>query len=316
MNIIDIEKNEDRELIIKTSSLDKKIEYAKEGFFLDILYQDTNPEVRIEVAKKSAYLEELKDDPDYLVKLEVLKRKGLEFMQFEDLNKEHLSIIEQAVKQGYPAQRLDYNNNMQIKLLILKEKGLSYCNNNNVIESYLTQPYEIKKEMILQGHKLTKTQIQGELGSLYISMLHQAEKADIIADVKEENLLKSAILSGYKVQNFSRGRWHCLFKDKEFRFSCIKKGFYLKHILQTYGKDIFTVIEFIKYGYTKYYFQENKNLYSVLNCIKELDNIEIYKALKMYHPIQYNELKIDKKILEEIEQKDKIKNFKNNVISL
>lgn len=316
MNIIDIEKNEDRELIIKTSSLDKKIEYAKEGFFLDILYQDTNPEVRIEVAKKSAYLEELKDDPDYLVKLEVLKKKGLEFMQFKDLNKEHLSIIEEAVKQGYPTQRFDYNNNMQIKLLILKEKGLSYCNNNNVIESYSTQPYEIKKEMILQGHKLTKTQIQGELGSLYISMLHQAEKVDIIADVKEESLLKGAILSGYKVQNFSRGRWHCLFKDKEFRFACIKKGFYLKHILQTYGNDIFTVIEFIKYGYTKYYFQESKNLYSVLNCIKELDNIEIYKALKIYHPIQYNELKIDKKILEDIEEKEKIKNFKNNVISL
>lgn len=316
MNIIDIEKNEDRELIIKTSSLDKKIEYAKEGFFLDILYQDTNPEVRIEVTKKSAYLDELKNDPDYLVKLEVLKKKGLEFMQFEDLNKEHLSIIEEAVKQGYPTQRLDYNNNMQIKLLILKEKGLSYCNNNNVIDSYSTQPYDIKKEMILQGHKLTKTQIQGELGSLYISMLHQAEKVDIIADVKEESLLKGAILSGYKVQNFSRERWQCLFKDKEFRFACIKKGFYLKHILQKYGKDIFTIIEFIKYGYTKYYFQENKNLYSVLNCIKELDNIEIYKALKIYHPIQYNELKIDKKILEEIEQKDKIKNFKNNVISL
>ena len=43
LNIIDIEKSEDRELIIKTSSLDKKIEYVKEGFFLDILYQDTNP---------------------------------------------------------------------------------------------------------------------------------------------------------------------------------------------------------------------------------------------------------------------------------
>ena len=124
MNIIDIEKSEDRELIIKTSSLDKKIEYVKEGFFLDILYQDTNPEVRIEVAKKSAYLEELKNDSDYLVKLEVLKKKGLEFMQFQDLNKEHLSIIEEAVKQGFPSQKLDYNSNMQIKLLVLKEKGL------------------------------------------------------------------------------------------------------------------------------------------------------------------------------------------------
>lgn len=316
MNIIDIEKSEDRELIIKTSSLDKKIEYVKEGFFLDILYQDTNPEVRIEVAKKSAYLEELKNDPDYLVKLEVLKKKGLEFMQFQDLNKEHLSIIEEAVKQGFPSQKLDYNSNVQIKLLVLKEKGLSYCNNNNVIESYSLQPYEIKKEMILQGHKLTKTQIQGELGALYISKLHQKEKEELIPDIKEEEILKAAILSGYEVQNFARTRWLCLFKDKEFRFACIRKGFYLNHILYKYGKDIFTIIEFIKNGYTKYYFRENRDYYSVINYINELNNIEIYRILKVYDPIQYNELKIEQNILEEIEQKDKIKNLKNNVISL
>ena len=316
MEIIEIEKSEDRELIIETSTLNKKIEYAKEGFFLDVLYKDSNPEVRIEVAKKSAYLDELKNDPDYLVKLEVLKKKGLDFMEFPDLNKEHLSIVEEAIKQGLPVQSLDYNKNMQFKLLVLKEKGLQYCVNNNITESYSTQPDEIKKEMILQGHKLTKTQVQGELGSLYISTLHQAEKVNVVAEVKEEGLLKSAILSGYTVQNFDRDRWQCLFKDREFRFQCIQKGFYLNHILYKYHKDYLTIIEFIKNGYIKHNCRYNKDYYSVIKSVKELNNIDIFKALKKYSPLEYNELKIDQNILEEIDKKESIRNIKNNVISL
>lgn len=317
MNIIDIERSEDRELIIKTSTLKNKIEYAKEGFFLDILYQDINPEVKIEVAKKSAYLEYLRYDSDYLVKLEVLKKKGLVFMEFQDLNNEHLSIVKEAVKQGFPVQKLDYKNNMQFKLLILKEKGLQYCSNNNIIESYLEQPHAIKKEMILQGHKLTKNQIQGELGAIYINSLHQIEKEEIICNIKEEYLLKEVILSGYYIQNFHSNSWRCLFKDREFRFQCIAKGFYLNHILSTYSKDYLTIIEFIKNGYIKNSYKINREYYSVINSIKNLNNIEVFNALNKYSPLEYNELKTDIKNLNELEKKGKINNNKNNnVISI
>lgn len=316
MNIIDIEKSEERKLIVETSPLNKKIEYAKEGFFLDILHQDDNPEVRIEVVKKSAYLEYLKYDQDYLVKLEILKKKGLAFMEFQDLNNEHLSIVKEAIKQGFPVQNLDYNNNMQFKLLILKEKGLQYCSNNNIIELYLEQPYEIKKEMILQGHKLTKNQIQGELGAIYINSLHQIEKEEIIFNIKEEYLLKEAILSGYYIQNFNLNSWRCLFKDREFRFQCIEKGFYLDHILCKYHDDYLTIIEFIKNGYIKHNYKENRDYYSVIKSIKNLNNIEVFNALNKYSPLEYNQLKTEINILEEIEKKEKIKNSNNNIISI
>jgi hypothetical protein len=305
MNIIEIEKSEDKEIIIRTSSVSDKIKYVRQGFFLDILYQDTNPEVRIEVAKKSAYLEELKKDTDYKIKFEVLKNKGLDFMEFEDINKEHISIIQEAVNQGYNSINLDYSN-CNIKLIILKEKGVKYCTENQIVQDFEKENLDIKKEMVIQGYKLNKNQIIGELGFLYLKNITQIEQESIIANLTDRYILKKIILNGYDIQHLDSKKFSNLFRDKEFRIECIKKGYYLRKILYNYDKDIDTLIYFVKYGFIDFSFFHNNRNYTLIEELNKRISFDIIKSVKKYAPLKIKLLKYDENIFDDIKNKEAI----------
>ena len=319
MNIIEIEKSEDKELIIKTSKIKDKIEWIKEGFFFDILVLDTNPEVRLEIAKKSFQLETLKDDEDYRVKLEVMKKKGYQYMDFTDINLEHFTIIQEAIEQGFDCKELD-TQNQKLKMFVLKNKGYKYCLEHKIIENYEEENYEIKKEMVFQGYKLLKNQIKGELGSLYLNNIQQNEKEEIISKIDDINILKDAIINGFEIPNMNMKKYNNLFKDREFRIKCIENGYYLNYILRNYNNDKQTILSYIENNYGNHVVDQGHYNYSVIHYVNKMIDIELIEAVKEHMPFKVNNLDYDKEFYEEIDSKKQIrntlKNLNTNVLSL
>lgn len=326
MKIIEIEKSEDREIIIKTSTIAQKIEWINEGFFFDILYQDTNPEVRLEVAKKAAYLPELKNDEDYRVKLEVLKKKGFDYMEFVQIENEHFSIIQEAIEQGYDCKTLE-TQNQRLKMFVLKNKGYKYCLENKIIENYDEENFEIKKEMVLQGHKLLKSQVKGEIGNIYLNSLQQDEKSEVIGKIDDVYILKNAILNGYVIQNIDSAKFSSLFRDREFRINCIEKGIYLKYILRSFKSDKGTLLAYIKNGqgsiileFTHYNRDLTHYNRDLIYYVNQIIDVELIQAVQKYMPLNVEGLSFNQDIFNEISNKEEIKNtlinLNTNVLSL
>jgi hypothetical protein len=308
MDLIDIEKSEDREKIIKFSSLKQRLFWAKEGHFLDILHKDNSYLVRKEVAETGSYLEELKVDNAHEVRLAVLKKTSVEFMDFKKLSSENINIIKQVFQLGVCPLSLDYSSNWQIKLELLKARGFSFCKENNLIDKIKDEHIEVQKELLRMGIHFNKSDLKGELATLFIEIKDQASVSELFGNTDDENLLRLAILNNYKINDTSGKRVSKIFEEINFSLKCIEKGLYLELILSLLHKEEEILCAFLRKKYYDIGFYGSNNRKQTVMVIAK-DKMSYKKAKIIYDNDLnlFNKLDITEEIKQEVLEKEKNK---------
>lgn len=278
MSVIEINSSENKVNLIELAPLSKRIEWAKEGIFLDLLHKDESEQVRLEVANLGSfnYLEKLKDDVSTKVRIAVMKKTNYAFLEFKNINEENIEIIEEAINLGVDIKTLNFKENDLIRLSILKNKGFLYCKENNILKDLDKETEEIQKIMIEEGAMLNKVYVKGNLGKKYIIKKDKEYINNFFATTGYDvAVLKEVILCNYSPFDLEEKKdYDYLFKDEVFLEKCIEKGLYLEKILSLFYDKPRVIKLFLKLRYYNVYLNNKYHSCYFINYVEKIMNVE------------------------------------------